>query len=261
MKKKRKNTIIILISVVAIVILIIAILYANLKSFTVKKVLIEGQEVYIMGTFHTDHFEKYANYSIQEMINAIDNIDPDVVFIEARENYFKEYGVVDGPVDMCIAYSYCSENNIPVEMIDYWEITNDSKTNTTTDDRDNHIHDNIMEKMVSYRNRRVLVICGFGHLNAQTKRLIDAGGQKQHISHIRDLFKGDNEEFVYPSMSCVVWEERVNFYAHVVPQLVQQNDNLSEDTKTKWPEDINNSFYNSQMKYCELFKENKLYID
>ena len=34
------------------------------------------------------------------------NIDSDVVFIETRENSFKEYGVVDGPVDMCIAYSY-----------------------------------------------------------------------------------------------------------------------------------------------------------
>ena len=30
----------------------------------------EEQEVYIMGTFHTEHFERYANYSIEEMINA-----------------------------------------------------------------------------------------------------------------------------------------------------------------------------------------------
>ena len=68
-------------------------------------------------------------------VNAVNNIEPDVVFIEARENSFTEYGVVDGPIDMCIAYSYCSDNNIPVEMIDYWEITNDSKTNTTTTGR------------------------------------------------------------------------------------------------------------------------------
>lgn len=259
--KNKKKSLIILISMVTLVILFIAILYVNLKSFTVKKVLIKEQEVYIMGTFHTDHFKKYANYSMAEMINAIDNINPDVIFIEAREMYFNEYGVVDGPVDMCVVYSYCSENNIPVEMIDYWEITNDSKTNTTTDDRDNHIHDNIMKKIDGDKNKRVLVVCGFGHLNAQTKRLVDAGGQKQHISHTSDLFKGDNEEFIYPSMSYDVWEERVNFYAHVVPKLVQQNDDLSEETKAKWPEDVNNSFYDSQMKYGELFKENKLYID
>ena len=260
--EKRKKVIRISIVVLLITLIVaVAVLYVNLKVFTIKKVLMgDNQEVYIMGTFHTDHFERYANYSIDEMINAINNIKPDVVFIEAREESYSEYGVVDGPIDMCIAYSYCSENSIPVEMIDYWKITNDSQTNTTTDDRDNHIHDNIMKKLDNYKNKRVLVICGFGHLNAQTNRLIDEGGQIQHISHIMDLFKGDNEDFVYPSMSCVVWEERVVFYAHTVPQLVQSNDALNEKTKANWPEDVNDSFYNSQMKYCKLFEANELYI-
>jgi len=221
----------------------------------------EQQEVYIMGTFHTEHFERYANYSIEEMINAINSIDPDVVFIEARESSFTEYGVVDGPIDMCVAYGFCVDNNIPVEMIDYWEITDDSKTNTTTDERDDHIHSNIMKKLTDYKNKRVLVICGFGHLNAQTGRLIEAGGQKQHISHKRNLFKGENEDFVYPCMLSDVWEERVLFYAHTVPNLVQENDALSEETKAKWPEDVDNSFYNWQMEYCKLFEANNLYID
>ncbi|MBO7221436.1 MAG: hypothetical protein J6V37_00140, partial [Clostridia bacterium] len=170
--------IIIISIVITLVILMAVAFYVNLKLFTVKKVLMsEQQEVYIMGTFHTEHFERYANYSIEEMINAINNIEPDVIFIEARESIFTEYGVVDGPIDMCVAYSYCSDNNIPVEMIDYWEITNDSKTNTTTTERDDHIHNNIMGKLADYENKRILVICGFGHLNAQSERLIEAGGQ------------------------------------------------------------------------------------
>ena len=185
----------------------------------------------------------------------------DVVFIEARENSFTEYGVVDGPIDMCVAYSYCFDNNIPVEMIDYWEITNDSKANTTTVERDDHIHNNIMEKLGGYENKRILIICGFGHLNAQTERLIKAGGQKMHISHKSDLFKGENEGFDYPSMLCDVWEDRVLFYAHTVPQLVQENDALNEETKANWPEDVDDSFYNWQMEYCKLFEANKLYID
>ena len=259
---KKKKRIIIISLIITLVILIVVVLYVNLKVFTVQKVLMpEQQEVYIMGTFHTEHFERYANYSIEEMINAINSIEPDVVFIEARENSFIEYGVVDGPIDMCVAYSYCFENNIPVEMIDYWEITNNSKTNTTTDERDDHIHNNIMEKLADYENKRILVICGFGHLNAQTERLIEAGGQKQHISHKSDLFKGKNEDFVYPSMVCDVWEKRVTFYAHTVPQLVQENDALDEKTKANWPEDVDDSFYNWQMEYCKLFETNKLYID
>ena len=115
---KKKKRIVTLSIIITLVILVVVALYVNLKVFTVKKVLMaDEQEVYIMGTFHTEHFERYANYSIEEMINAINSIEPDVVFIEARENSYTEYGVVDGPIDMCIAYSYCSDNNILVEMI------------------------------------------------------------------------------------------------------------------------------------------------
>lgn len=160
----------------------------------------DSQEIYLMGTFHAEHFKRYANYSMEEMIAAIDHIEPDAVFIEARESSYIEYGMVDGPVDMCVAYCYCMDNGIPVEMIDYWKIDNDFKGNTTTDERNDRIHENIMEK-------------------------------------------------------------RVLFYGHTVPRLVQADDTLNEDTKAKWAEDENNVFYNSQMKYCELFQNHKLYPD
>ena len=259
---KKKKRIVTLSIIITLVILVVVALYVNLKVFTVKKVLMaDEQEVYIMGTFHTEHFERYANYSIEEMINAVKNIEPDVVFIEARENSYTEYGVVDGPIDMCIAYSYCSDNNIPVEMIDHWEITNESKTNTTTEERDDRIHNNIMEKLAEYESKRILVICGFGHLSAQTERLMEVGGQKQYISHKSGLFKGEKEKFVYPGELCDVWEERVLFYAHTVPQLVQKNEALNEETKAKWPEDVDGAFYNWQMKYCNLFEGNNLYME
>ena len=261
--KQRTKKVIILVSVILVLIVLIAVtLYVNLKNFTVKKVLMtDGQEIYLMGTFHNEHFKQYANYSIEEMINAINNIEPDVVFIEARENSFVEYGVVDGPIDMCIAYCYCMDNNIPVEMIDYWIIDNDFKANTTTNERDDCIHENIMEKLNLYENQRILVICGFGHLDAQTNRLIESGGQSEYISHMSSLFDKETLDFTYPSQICDVWEQRVLFYRHTVPKLVQADDTLNEDTKASWVEDENNTLYNSQMKYCELFQNNKLYMD
>lgn len=269
MKQRTKKGIIIVSGILVLIVLTAVILYVNLKNFTVKKVLMaDGQEVYLMGTFHKEHFKQYANYSIEEMINAINNIGPDVVFIEARENSFVEYGVVDGPIDMCIAYCYCRDNNIPVEMIDYWKIDNDFKSNTTTNERDDRIHENIMEKRKLYENQRILVICGFGHLSAQTNRLIKSGGQSESIAHISSLFDFDlldfdkeTIDFTYPSQICDVWEQRALFYGHTVPGLVQANDTLNEDTKASWVEDENNTFYNSQMKYCELFRNNELYMD
>lgn len=260
-RAKKKKTIIILSIIFTLIILIAVVLYVNLKLFTVKKVLMPDEQViYIMGTFHTEHFKQYANYSIEEMINAINSIEPDVVFVEARENNFTEYGVVDGPIDMCVAYCHCIDNNIPVEMIDYWEINNDFEMNTTTKERDDRIHKNIMEKLNAYENKKILIICGFGHLNAQAERLIEIGGQTAHISHKADLFNCKDEDFAYPKSICDVWEERTVFYAHTVPKLVQADDTLDEDVKANWVEDENNSFYNRQMEYCELFKGNELYM-
>lgn len=240
----------------------ILIVYINLKNFTVKKIVMnDSQEVYVMGTFHTEHFKRYANYSIDEMINAIRNIDPDAVFIEAREESFAEYGVVDGPIDMCIAYSYCTDNRIPVEMIDYWKVDNNYKADTTTDDRDNHIHTNIMEKMKLYGNKKILVICGFGHLNAQTKRLVTDGGKEKRIKNISELFQSETTNFSYPTSICEVWEQRVLFYGHTFPELVQADDTINDDIKAMWQEDENNAFYNWQIEYCELFKNNQLYSE
>lgn len=204
-RTKRKNVIIIISIVLTILILAAVVLYVNIKNFTVKKILMtDNQEIYLMGTFHSEHFKRYANYSIEEMINAINNIEPDVVFIEARESSFIEYGVLDGPIDMCVAYCYCLDNNIPVEMIDYWEIDNNYETNTTTNERDDHIYENIMEKLNLYENKRVLVVCGFGHLNAQIKRLIGAGGRREHIANMSSIFDGETSDFIYPSQICDV---------------------------------------------------------
>lgn len=84
MTKKKKRIIIISI-VITFVILSVAALYANLKVFTIKKVFMSAQqEVYIMGTFHTEHFERYANYSIEEMINAV-NILNQMWYLLKRE--------------------------------------------------------------------------------------------------------------------------------------------------------------------------------
>ena len=107
MKKypKLKRIIICIAAILGSILILATVIYINLKSFTVKKMQSKtGQEVYLMGTFHKDHFDSLTNYSVDEMLNAIENIDPDAVLIEVREESYVQYGVVDGPVDMFIAY-------------------------------------------------------------------------------------------------------------------------------------------------------------
>ena len=247
--------------VLGLILLVALIAYANIKSFTVKRIQTNaGQDIYLMGTFHTDHFERVSNYSFKEMINAIENINPDAVFIEARENYYEDYGVVDGPIDMCVTYCYCQENNIPVELIDYWEVSNISyKRNTTTDDRDDHIHQNIMEKLKQHDSQRVLIVCGLGHLYPQTNLLVQEGYEKARIPHAWKLFKGTSDDFSYPLSICDVWEKRAFFYSKTYPELIHDNDEIDDDVKAQWPVDENNEYYDWQMEYCSLFKANQLY--
>ncbi|NLG04218.1 MAG: hypothetical protein GX567_10375 [Clostridia bacterium] len=118
-----------------------------------------------------------------------------------------------------------------------------------------------MKKRALYKDQRILVICGFGHLNAQTERLIKAGGQNESIAHKSSIFSVETSNFTYPSQIYDIWEKRVRFYGHTVPRLVQKDDTLSEATKAQWTEDVDNTFYNQQMEYCELFQNNRLYID
>lgn len=257
---KRKKAAIAVAVVLLLLLSAALILYANLKNFTVKRVFMpDGREIYLMGTFHSEHFERYANYSMEEMLNAVKNIAPDAVWIEARERFFAEYGVVDGPVDMCAAYCYCRENRIPVEMIDFWEVDNDYRANTTTSDRDDQIHANIMEKLPLYEGKRILVICGFGHLGAQTERLIAEGGKTAAVEGLSTLFRGDGSDFSYPDGLCEVWEDRVRFYAHTYPRMIQEDDTLTAETKAMWREDENGAFYDQQTECCELFRSDRLY--
>ena len=72
------------------------------------------QDIYMLGTYHSQHFNKSMGYSMADIVNCIKNVDPDVVLIEAREETFDRYGAIDGPIDMILAYSYCVQEGIDV---------------------------------------------------------------------------------------------------------------------------------------------------
>lgn len=218
-----------------------------------------GQEVYIMGTFHKDHFVKLFNYSMEDVVSAVKNINPDVVFIEAREEYFKEYGVVDGPMDMSVVYSYCYNNGIPVEMIDWWIVDNEFKSNSTNDKRDDNIFVNIQIKLgETAPDKRVLIVCGAGHLTPQTARFKDNDFKKLKINNVPELFIGEGE-FEYPVGTEDVWEKRAYFYAYTFPKIISSDDTLNDETKSMFVNDYQDEFYEEETKYCEIFKNNILF--
>lgn len=227
--------------------------YNQIAKFTNNR----NQEIYILGTYHNEHFKKPFNYSMQDITNCIKNIDPDIVLIESREDTYRDYNVVDGPIDMILAYSYCVQENIEVGMIDYWEINDNTKPGTTDKKRDDMINNNIMKKLETIpEGKKVLIICGDAHLHEQTKRFKKQGFNKERIQNKKELFRGD-DSFKYPALMQETIENKINYASTTLKDDI--NNNLNNDkNKDEWKKS-SDALVDNLKKQLELVKENKLY--
>lgn len=234
--------------------------YLNKTSLVRRYVTPAGQEVYLIGTFHNNHFNRWLDYSMADLLNAVENVNPDIVFIEAREEFFKDYATVDGPIDMAVVYSYCLEHEIPVEMIDWWVVDNDSKANSTNRKRDDMIFANIEGKLAENTPQaRVLVVTGAGHFYEQAKRFVANGFIRKKLDRGNVYFGNKDEEFLYPASLPAIWEKRCYFYAYIFPSLIAKDETLNDETKAKWVGGDKDAFYAQQLRYNELFSGNLLY--
>lgn len=234
--------------------------YLNKNSLIEKYKSPQEQEVYLLGTLHENHFNKWVHYSMEDILSAVNYVDPGVVLLEAREEYLEGYGVMDGPIDMAVVYSYCMDNDIPVEMVDWWVVDNKYQSNTTSAKRDDMIFANIDNKIKAMNaDTKVLVICGAGHFYEQSKRFLNSGFEKQKIENRASYFKRKEKNFEYPVSVENVWEKRAYFYAYIYPEIISKDETLDCSTKSEFTEGNHDAFYNQQLKYCELFSKNELY--
>jgi len=263
-KTKIRSTILNAVALILIVAVVVLLLlwnrYLNKNSLLEKFTTTQEQEVYLLGTFHENHFNKWLNYSMEDILSVVENLQPDVVFVEAREKYFTDYRVMDGPIDMAVVYSYCKDNDIPVEMVDWWVVDNSYKSNTTNDKRDDMIFANIDSKLMTINtDTKILVVCGAGHYYEQAKRFLNNGFEKQKIKNKSTYFDSHVTEFEYPLSLEDVWEKRAYFYAYTYPEVVGQDNTLDDDIKAEFTEGNHDAFYNQQQKYCEFFSKNELF--
>lgn len=265
-KKKHKLRNRILIGLLIILLLAVVAIGFVLNRNLNKNALIasfetpQNQTVYLLGTVHKTHFNKFLGYSMEDITSAIANIKPDCVLIEAREAIYNEYGVVDGPVDMTVVYSYCLDNDIKVGMVDWWVVDNDFKSNSTNDKRDDKIFENINLKLNALPPQTtILVVCGSGHFYEQSERFIANGFARKTITSKSDVFISAKDGFTYPESLEDEWEKRAFFYAYTLPQIIASDPNLSDEIKGQFTDGNHDNFYNSQMVFCELFRDNKLY--
>ena len=235
--------------------------YLNKYNLLRKFYTQQGQEVYLLGTIHQNHFNSLCNYSMADVLSVVEHVQADAVFIESREEYYLSHGVVDGPVDMSVVYSYCVDNDTPVEMIDWWVVDNSyAGGNTTSSLRDDNIFKNISTKLQELDpSSKVLIVCGAGHLEYQTKRFLEHGFERASISNKKVFFDNKEDDFTYPALAVETWDKRAYFYAYTYPELIEQDVTLDESIKVQFTGGNHDAFYQQQRKYCEMFERNELY--
>lgn len=234
--------------------------YINKSKLLNKYVVDNTKEVYILGTIDKKHFNKIYNYSMEDMLNVIDNIKPDLVMLDARQGNYNKYGVIDGSIDTCVAYSYCKDHSIPMEMIGSWIINNLYSTKTTED----LIEDNIFIKISrGIKNlptgHKVLIISGNKHFHEQTARFDVAGFKRIKLDNISSYFENDNEEFSFPPLSSKVWKDRTYFYSYTFPNQLKEQEKLSNKIKDKYLTADHDSFYRKEIKYCKYLNNDILF--
>jgi len=186
----------------------------------------EGKIVYTLGTRHQKHFYPQCEYSLQDIQSVIENVNPDYVFIECREEIFDTYQALDGPQEFQFIYAYCIDHNISVELIDWYLTDNETitKTNSTSDERDNKIFYNIYDKMHQVKDGETVLICyGDMHFYYQQPRMERAGWEKIELEDTKQFFVSKQEGFLYPESMLQIVQNCIDYYGDEFMEEVCKN--------------------------------------
>ena len=234
--------------------------YYNKSNLLKKYIVDNSREVYILGTAGKKHFNRIYNYSMEDILSAIENVNPDIVLLTAGEENYKNFGIIDGDIDICVSYSYCFDNNIPVKFIDWCIVDNSSQEDIAADLRDDNIFikiSRILRELSS--DKRIMIITGGKHFYEQAARFDIDGYKKEELINTRDYFKNNKENFSYPSLASKIWKDRTYFYAFIFPRLLQENNELFDSVKSKYIDADHDKFYVKQIEYCKFLNNNILY--
>lgn len=220
----------------------------------------DGKTVYTLGTRHQKHFYPQCEYSLQDIQSVIENISPDYVFIECREEIFDMYGALDGPQEFQFIYAYCIDHDIPVEMIDWYVIDESTieKMNSTFDERDNQMFYNIYDKMQKIEKGETVLICyGDAHFFYQQPRMERAGWEQVELEDAKALFASEEKTFQYPQSMLKIVENCIGYYESSFMEEIRKT--VTDENALLIYEQIAARGVNVYKEYKQLVEQQKLY--
>ncbi len=226
----------------------------NLLLYTTEDGL---QQIYILGTIHNEHFNKKYKYSIADIQNVINAVKPDLLLLEVRQETVEKYKALDGPIEMIYAWCYAVENSINVKGIDWWNITDDTKPNTTDNERDDNIFENTIESIGE--NKTVLIICGATHRVEQGKRFSNNGYIKTTLDTKQYFNINPKSEFTYPKTMSLEIHNKINYcQTGIIEEIINGTKENSKERKM-WLKKANDLILYLKSVDNELVIPNKLY--
>ena len=121
------------------------------------------------------------------------------------------------PVEMIPLWCYAKEQGINVKGVDWFKVTEESRSWTTNKERDDHIFENTMKNIGD--EPVVLIVLGATHRIEQSKRFENFGYQQQEIQNKAALFKTNgNLQFQYPASTVAELEKQIVYWNTVAPE-------------------------------------------
>ncbi len=215
-------------------------------------------EYYILGTIHGEHLNTKNNYSIANVQSVIDTVKPDVLLVEIRQETYDNYGVLDGPFEMLYAWSYAETAGIPVKGIDWWHITEDTQSNSTNAERDDHIYENILAESAEYE--KVLVLCGTAHRIEQSKRFAENGYTEVKLQDKSAYFgNGSPEGFTYPATLRTRLEDKAEWSKTAILDEIAAGTSDGSEAREQWLNNAENMVVTIERMLSEIVDVNALY--
>lgn len=234
--------------------------FANKNTLFKKFVVENNKEVYMLGTLGKKHFNKIYNYSMDNMISVIENLNPDLAMIQARSDHYYRFGIIDGNIDACVAYSFCAENDIPTNLIDWWIIDNIYPHEATTNLRDDNIFIKISRNIKDAApNSKLLVVIDSSNFYEQLNRFKVAGYKELPIEDKNSYFVGSAEKFKFPAVVAKSWRDRTYFFAYNFPSELRNTKGLEESIIKKFEASDHDKFYLKEIQYCKYLNNDILF--
>ena len=158
-----------------------------------------------LGTLHHMHYT-FKEYNFLHIKAILENMKPDLLLIESRQEEINKGNLADGPIEMVYTHLRAKQLGIPVKGIDYFNETT-GKPGSTNKPRDLMMFNKLTSELDGYHN--VLVIVGATHMLMHKRMLKNHGFKRYKLS--KSLM---DDYFTYP-------QDEVFAFPKALPELIQ----------------------------------------